>query len=126
MVRENSTLFYWIVVELVDTNLKCEVERIYRLQRFMQVQVRLLPIQLIQIIYSMAKISQERILIREKLKVQGDKVVFPLSLYMKISRIVQEMNKIARIERLITTDEVLYSIRQEGAPQGNFFVIRNL
>ena len=74
----------------------------------------------------MAKISQERLLIREKLKVQGDKVVFPLSLYMKISRIVQEMNKIARIERLITTDEVLYSIRQEGAPQGNFFVIRNL
>ncbi len=126
MVRENSTLFYWIVVELVDTNLKCEVEHIYRLQRFMQVQVRLLPIQLIQIIYSMAKISQERLLIREKLKVQGDKVVFPLSLYMKISRIVQEMNKIARIERLITTDEVLYSIRQEGAPQGNFFVIRNL
>lgn len=73
----------------------------------------------------MAKISQERLLIQEKLKAKGDKVTFPLSFYMKIARITQEMNKKARIERIITKDEVLYSIRQEGAPEDHFFVIRN-
>lgn len=89
-------------------------------------QVRILPIQLIKILIIMAKISVERLYLIEQLKAKGDSVSFPLEKYLKMSRVVQEMNKKARIERLITTDEVLYSIRQEGAPQGSFFVVRNL
>lgn len=74
----------------------------------------------------MAKISVERLYLIEQLKSKDNSVSFPLEKYLKISRIVQEMNKKARIERLITTDEILYSIKQEGAPEGSFFVVRNL
>lgn len=74
----------------------------------------------------MAKISKERLLMREKLRTKGDKVTFPLSLYMKVARILQEMNKRARIERIITKDEVLYSIKKESAPKNHFYVVRNL
>lgn len=73
----------------------------------------------------MAAISEERLLIREKLKKKGNRVVFPMRLYPKVSRMLIDMNRIARIEGLIQREQVLFSIKQRGAPDDEFYVVRN-
>ena len=66
----------------------------------------------------MAKESEERKKIKEKLP-------FSLSLYVKVARMVQDLNRLARANRLVEPEDVLYSIQQEGAPKGKFYVVRN-
>ena len=73
----------------------------------------------------MARISKERLKIEGELESKGDSVIFSLDLYMKVSRITQDMNRKARENRKVDKGEVLYSVRREGAPEGNFFVVRN-
>ena len=73
----------------------------------------------------MARISKERIKIKERLKQKQDQLTFPIPIYLKVARILQDMNKNERINGSITKEEVMYSIKQEGAPEGNFFVVRN-
>ncbi|UVP50720.1 hypothetical protein NXW88_24620 [Bacteroides cellulosilyticus] len=38
---------------------------------------------------------------------------------------VQDLNRLARANRLVEPEDVLYSIQQEGAPKGKFYVVRN-
>ena len=73
----------------------------------------------------MAKESEERKRVKEHLVEKGEKVSFPLFSYLKVARMLNDMNRVARIERLVEKDDVLYSIRQEGASEGYFYVIRN-
>ena len=73
----------------------------------------------------MARISKERLKIEGELESKGDSVIFSLDLYMKVSRITQDMNRKARENRKVDKGEVLYSVRREGAPEGNFFVVIN-
>lgn len=47
---------------------------------------------------------------REKLLKKGDKVVFPIETHYRISRMLQDMNQIARIDRIIDKDQVLFSL----------------
>ena len=61
----------------------------------------------------------------EKLIKKNDKIPFSLSLYVKVSRMVQDLNRLARANRLVEPEDVLYSIQQEGAPKGKFYVVRN-
>ena len=73
----------------------------------------------------MAIISEERLLIRKKLKKKGSRVSFPMDLYPKISRMLIDMNRKARIDGLISKNQVLFSINQKTAPNNKFYVIRN-
>ena len=73
----------------------------------------------------MAKESEERKKVKEKLIKKNDKLPFSLSLYVKVSRMVQDLNRLARANRLVEPEDVLYSIQQEGAPKGKFYVVRN-
>ena len=61
----------------------------------------------------------------EKLIKKNDKLPFSLSLYVKVARMVQDLNRLARANRLVEPEDVLYSIQQEGAPKGKFYVVRN-
>ena len=73
----------------------------------------------------MAKESEERKKVKEKLIKKNDKLPFSLSPYVKVSRMVQDLNRLARANRLVEPEDVLYSIQQEGAPKGKFYVVRN-
>lgn len=73
----------------------------------------------------MAKESEERKKVKEKLTKKGDKLPFSLSLYVKVSRMVQDLNRSARAKRIVEPEDVLYSLQQEGAPEGEFYVVRN-
>lgn len=73
----------------------------------------------------MAKESEERKKVKEKLIKKNDKLPFSLSLYVKVSRMVQDLNRLARANRLVEPEDVLYSIQQEGAPKEKFYVVRN-
>lgn len=72
----------------------------------------------------MAKESPQRRQIKS-LSESGENILFPESEYLKIARMLQDLNRLARIERLIEKDQVFYSIQREGAPKGQFFVVRN-
>lgn len=74
----------------------------------------------------MAKESNERKKIKASLLKKGDSLLFPERNYIKISRMLQDMNRLARANRDVKPDDVLYSVQREGAPNGKFFVIRNL
>lgn len=73
----------------------------------------------------MAKESEERKKVKEKLIKKGDRLLFSLTLYVKVSRMVQDMNRLARANRIVEPEDVLYSLQQEGAPCGEFYVVRN-
>ncbi|MCC8187512.1 MAG: hypothetical protein LIP08_08385 [Bacteroides sp.] len=73
----------------------------------------------------MAKESQERRKVKETLLHQGDRTLFHESLYLKINRMLADLNRVSRIQGLIGRNEVLYSIQKEGAPPGTFYVVRN-
>ncbi|MCD8080312.1 MAG: hypothetical protein LUF04_07855 [Bacteroides sp.] len=73
----------------------------------------------------MAKESQERRKVKETLLRQGDCTLFHESLYLKINRMLADLNRVSRIQGLIGRNEVLYSIQKEGAPPGTFYVVRN-
>lgn len=73
----------------------------------------------------MAKESEERKKVKEKLVKKGDKLPFSLSLYVKVSRMVQDLNKNARADRVVGPDDVLYSLQKADAPKGRFYVVRN-
>lgn len=73
----------------------------------------------------MAMISKERILMRTKLLKKGDKVQFPLVEKERLSRIVQDMNLVARAKGLVEPGVILFSISQKDAPSNQFYVIRN-
>ena len=57
----------------------------------------------------MAKESEERKKVKEKLIKKNDKLPFSLSLYVKVSRMVQDLNRLARANRLVEPEDVLYS-----------------
>lgn len=73
----------------------------------------------------MALISKERILMRSKLLKKGDKVQFPLTDKEKVSRIVQDMNMVARAKGAVEPFVILFSVSQKDAPKNKFYVIRN-
>lgn len=73
----------------------------------------------------MAKESEERKEIREKLVKKGDRLSFPISLYVKMARMTQDMNRLARANRVVDIEDVLYSVQKEGAPADHFYVVRN-
>ncbi|GEM_PF-1265554 len=73
----------------------------------------------------MAKESEERRKVRETLLRQGDRILFHASLYLKINRMLADLNRVSRIQGLIGRNEVLYSVQKEGAPPGTFYVVRN-
>lgn len=71
----------------------------------------------------MAKETEERKLIKALSK--GQKAFFAEITYRKVTRCVQDLNKCARADRLVETDQVLYSLIVSDAPKGQFYVIRN-
>ena len=73
----------------------------------------------------MALISKERILMRSKLLKKGDKVQFPSTDKDKVSRIVQDMNMVARAKGVVEPFVILFSVSQKDAPKNEFYVIRN-
>lgn len=73
----------------------------------------------------MARESEERKKIKEQLTKKDDKLLFSLSLYVKISRMVNDLNRSARVKRIVEPEDVFYSLQQEGAPEGKFYVVRN-
>ena len=72
----------------------------------------------------MAKETEERV--RIKALVKGEAIVFPIVAYLKISRMVADLNRAAKVDREIEKEEVKYSLQKEGAPLGKFFVIRRV
>lgn len=62
---------------------------------------------------------------RTKLLKKGDKVQFPLVEKERLSRIVQDMNLVARAKGLVEPSVILFSISQKDAPSNQFYVIRN-
>lgn len=73
----------------------------------------------------MALISKERILMRSKLLKKGDRVQFQLTDKEKVSRIVQDMNIVARAKGEVEPFVILFSVSQKDAPSNQFYVIRN-
>lgn len=71
------------------------------------------------------KVSKERKKIEANLIVKGDSLSFPVKEYIKVARIIHNMNRTARERREIAPEEVLYSLQRSGAPEGTFFVVRN-
>lgn len=69
-----------------------------------------------------ANISDERKEILRKLKKKGDKIIFPMDLYEKVTSINKELNIDARIDRHIKREEVMYSMRKLNEKQ--FCVMR--
>ncbi len=74
----------------------------------------------------MAKESQERRKVKETLLRPGDRTLFHESLYLKMNRMLADLNRVSRIQGVIGRNEVLYSVQKEGAPPGTFYVIRNV
>lgn len=73
----------------------------------------------------MAKESEERKKVKERLRKGGDKMAFSLSTYLKVTRMLHDLNRLAKIDGLVEKNDVLYSVQQEGAPHGRFYVVRN-
>lgn len=71
------------------------------------------------------KVSEERRKIVSNLLAKGDSLSFPEKEYIKVARIIHNMNRTARERREIDPEEVLFSLQRSGAPEGTFFVVRN-
>lgn len=67
-------------------------------------------------------ISKERLKIVKVLRKEGDRIEFPMTLYNKLTKAVNEENNRARLRGLVELNEQLYSIRK--IDDKRFFVIR--
>ena len=67
-------------------------------------------------------ISKERLKIVNGLRKEGDRIEFPMTLYNKLTKAVNEENNRARLRGLVELNEQLYSIRK--IDDKRFFVIR--
>lgn len=112
------------MAELVDARNVCRGSRLLAV-KLIPVRARACPRIINLKLNLMAKESEERKKVKEKLIKKNDKLPFSLSLYVKVSRMVQDLNRLARANRLVEPEDVLYSIQQEGAPKGKFYVVRN-
>lgn len=56
---------------------------------------------------------------------KNDKILFPMDLYWSVIRSVANLNRNAKVDRLIEKDEVLYSVIKNGVQDGQFMVVRN-
>lgn len=71
------------------------------------------------------KVSKERRKIEANLLAKGDSLSFPEKEYLRVARIIHNMNRTARERREVDPEEVLFSLQRSGAPEGTFFVVRN-
>lgn len=71
------------------------------------------------------KVSKERRKIESNLLAKGDSLSFPEKEYLRVARIIHNMNRTARERREVDPEEVLFSLQRSGAPEGTFFVVRN-
>lgn len=66
--------------------------------------------------------SEERYALRVHLKKKGDVIIYPLNVYNRIRRLVQEENRDAKIKGLVPFNKVLFSIKKKD---NNVEVVRN-
>ena len=67
-------------------------------------------------------ISRERLKVVKGLRKEGDRIEFPMTLYNKLTKAVNEENNRARLRGLVELNEQLYSIRK--IDDKRFYVIR--
>ena len=67
-------------------------------------------------------ISRERLKVVKVLRKEGDRIEFPMTLYNKLTKAVNEENNRARLKGIVGLKEQLYSIRK--IDEKRFFVIR--
>ena len=67
-------------------------------------------------------ISKERLKIVRGLRKEGDRIEFPMTLYNKLTKAVNEENNRARLKGIVGLKEQLYSIRK--IDDKRFYVIR--
>lgn len=67
-------------------------------------------------------ISRERLKVVRGLRKEGDKIEFPMTLYNKLTKAINEENNRARLKGIVGLNEQLYSIRK--IDDKRFYVIR--